>query len=35
MCFSISAGPPPMMEAIEKHLALLGIAKEFIVREAF
>ncbi|MBS1764738.1 MAG: flavodoxin reductase [Bacteroidetes bacterium] len=28
-------GPPPMMEAIEKHLTTLGIAKEFIVREAF
>lgn len=28
-------GPPPMMTAVEKHLATLGIAKEFIVREAF
>lgn len=28
-------GPPPMMEAIEKHLEALGVTKEFIVREAF
>lgn len=28
-------GPPPMMAAVEKHLATLGIANEFIVREAF
>ncbi|MBS1626981.1 MAG: flavodoxin reductase [Bacteroidetes bacterium] len=28
-------GPPPMMDAVEKHLTALGIAKEFIVKEAF
>ncbi|MBS1558435.1 MAG: flavodoxin reductase [Bacteroidetes bacterium] len=28
-------GPPPMMEAVEKQLASLGITKDFIVREAF
>lgn len=28
-------GPPPMMEAVEKHLSSLDIAKDFIVREAF
>lgn len=28
-------GPPPMMTAVEKHLATLGVANEFIVREAF
>lgn len=33
--FFYLCGPPPMMEAIEKHLASLGIAKEYIVREAF
>lgn len=28
-------GPPPMMEAVEGHLASLGIAEEFIVKESF
>lgn len=28
-------GPEPMMQAIEKHLASLGIAEEFIVKEVF
>lgn len=28
-------GPDPMMAAVEKHLASLGISKEFIVREGF
>jgi ferredoxin-NADP reductase len=28
-------GPDPMMAAVEKHLAALGIAEECIVREAF
>ena len=28
-------GPPPMMDAVEKHLTALGIAQEFIVKEAF
>ena len=28
-------GPPPMMDAVEKHLAVLGVAQEFIVKEAF
>lgn len=28
-------GPDPMMEAVEKHLASLGIPKEKIVREGF
>ncbi|MBX2903660.1 MAG: flavodoxin reductase [Chitinophagales bacterium] len=28
-------GPPPMMEAVEKQLATLGIASEYIVKEAF
>ncbi len=28
-------GPPPMMTAVEKHLASLGIPEERIVREAF
>lgn len=28
-------GPDPMMAAVEKHLAALGIAEERIVREAF
>lgn len=28
-------GPPPMMDAVEKHLASLGVNPEFIVREGF
>ncbi len=28
-------GPPPMMEAVEGHLASLGIAEDFIVKESF
>lgn len=28
-------GPPPMMDAVEKHLASLGVTPEFIVREGF
>ena len=28
-------GPPPMMEAVEGHLASLGITDEFIVKEGF
>ncbi len=28
-------GPPPMMDALNKHLAVLKIGEEFIVREAF
>lgn len=28
-------GPPPMMQAVEKHFSSLGIADEFIVKEAF
>lgn len=28
-------GPPPMMNAVEKHLASLGIKEEYIVKEAF
>lgn len=28
-------GPPPMMEAVEKHLAALGVADNRIVKEAF
>ena len=28
-------GPPPMMKAVEGHLASLGIAEEFIVKEGF
>lgn len=28
-------GPPPMMKAVEGHLASLGIADEFIVKEGF
>ncbi|QOW11955.1 flavodoxin reductase [Kaistella flava (ex Peng et al. 2021)] len=28
-------GPPPMMNAVEGHLASLGIADEFIVKEGF
>lgn len=28
-------GPPPMMTAVEKHLASLGIAEDHIVKEAF
>ncbi len=28
-------GPPPMMKAVEGHLASLGIAEEFIVKESF
>lgn len=28
-------GPDPMIDAMEKHLASLGIKKEFIVREGF
>lgn len=33
--FYYLCGPPPMMEAIEKHLDSLGVQKEQIVREAF
>lgn len=33
--FFYLCGPPPMMEAVEKQLASLGITKGFIVREAF
>ncbi|HSC52741.1 MAG TPA: hypothetical protein VLC98_03940 [Phnomibacter sp.] len=28
-------GPPPMMQALDKHLATLGIAEQYIVKEAF
>lgn len=28
-------GPPPMMKAVEEHLASLGITEEFIVKEGF
>jgi len=28
-------GPDPMMQAVEKHLASLGVASDFIVKEAF
>lgn len=28
-------GPPPMMKAVEGHLATLGIPEEFIVKEGF
>ena len=28
-------GPPPMMEAVNRELALLKVSEEFIVREAF
>lgn len=28
-------GPPPMMQAVEKHLATLGVPEERIVKEAF
>ncbi|MOA68649.1 Xylene monooxygenase electron transfer component [compost metagenome] len=28
-------GPPPMMDAVEKHLASLGIDEQFIVKEGF
>lgn len=28
-------GPEPMMQAVEKHLSVLGISVSFIVREAF
>jgi ferredoxin-NADP reductase len=28
-------GPPPMMGAVEKHLAALGVADDFIVKEGF
>ena len=28
-------GPPPMMAAVEKHLSLLGVADDFIVKEGF
>lgn len=33
--FYYLCGPPPMMEAVEKHLESLGVQKEQIVREAF
>ena len=28
-------GPPPMMDAVEKHLKTLGVAEEFVVKEGF
>lgn len=28
-------GPPPMMQAVEKHLAALGISEKYVVKEAF
>lgn len=28
-------GPPPMMDAVEKHLASLGVNEEFIIKEGF
>lgn len=28
-------GPPPMMDAVEKHLAILGISNDKIVKESF
>lgn len=28
-------GPEPMMQAVESHLSLLGIAENFIIKEAF
>ncbi|MOA51665.1 Xylene monooxygenase electron transfer component [compost metagenome] len=28
-------GPPPMMDAVEKHLASLGINEEYIIKEGF
>ena len=28
-------GPPPLMEAVEGHLASLGISEDFIVKESF
>ena len=28
-------GPPPMMEAVEGHLASLGVSEDFIVKESF
>lgn len=33
--FYYLCGPPPMMEAVEKHLASLGIGDSNIVKEAF
>ncbi len=33
--FYYLCGPPPMMNAVEKQLASLGIAEEFIVKEGF
>ena len=28
-------GPPPMMDAVGKHLASLGVSEEAIVKEGF
>ncbi|MBS1571247.1 MAG: flavodoxin reductase [Bacteroidetes bacterium] len=33
--FYYLCGPPPMMNAVEKHLAALGIPAEYIVKEGF
>lgn len=33
--FYYLCGPPPMMAAMEKHLASLGIKNEYIIKEAF
>ena len=33
--FYYLCGPPPMMDAVEKHFATLGISPEYIVKEAF
>ena len=33
--FYYLCGPPPMMNAVEKHLAALGIPEEYIVKEGF
>ena len=33
--YFLSLRPPPMMNAIEKHLASLGIKEEYIVKKHF
>ncbi|MCC6384866.1 MAG: flavodoxin reductase [Bacteroidia bacterium] len=33
--FFYLCGPPPMMDAVEKHFAVLGIQKDHIIKEGF
>ncbi len=33
--FFYLCGPKPMMDAVEKHLASLGVSNEYIVKEGF